>query len=202
MASGTVLVADDDAAIRTVVNQALSRAGYTVRATGTAAMLWRWSSAGEGDIIVTDVMMPDENAFNLIPRIRKARPDVPIIVMSAQNTFMTAIKASELGAYEYLPKPFDLNELVATVGRAMAAPRPKTALQRDADQDGMPLVGRSPAMQEIYRVLARLMQTDLTVMVTGESGTGKELVAKALHDYGKRARGRSSPSTWPPSRAN
>lgn len=129
MASGTVLVADDDAAIRTVVNQALSRAGYTVRATGTAAMLWRWSSAGEGDIIVTDVMMPDENAFNLIPRIRKARPDVPIIVMSAQNTFMTAIKASELGAYEYLPKPFDLNELVATVGRGdgRAAPQDRAS---------------------------------------------------------------------------
>ncbi|MFN0263663.1 nitrogen regulation protein NR(I) [Tepidamorphus sp. 3E244] len=189
MASGTVLVADDDAAIRTVVNQALSRAGYTVRATGTAAMLWRWSSAGEGDIIVTDVMMPDENAFNLIPRIRKARPEVPIIVMSAQNTFMTAIKASELGAYEYLPKPFDLNELVATVGRAMTVPRNKTTTNRESEQDGMPLVGRSPAMQEIYRVLARLMQTDLTVMVSGESGTGKELVAKALHDYGKRARG-------------
>lgn len=189
MASGTVLVADDDAAIRTVVNQALSRAGYTVRATGTAAALWRWASQGEGDIIVTDVMMPDENAFDMIPRISKSRPDLPIVVMSAQNTFMTAIRASELGAYEYLPKPFDLNELVAIVGRALSTPRSNAQPAREDDPDGMPLVGRSPAMQEIYRVLARLMQTDLTVMVAGESGTGKELVAKALHDYGKRARG-------------
>ncbi|MCB1479237.1 MAG: nitrogen regulation protein NR(I) [Rhodobiaceae bacterium] len=189
MASGTILVADDDAAIRTVVNQALSRAGYTVRATGTASTLWRWASGGEGDIIITDVVMPDENAFDMIPRIRKSRPDMPIIVMSAQNTFMTAIKASELGAYEYLPKPFDLNELISTVGRALAVPRNRNASARDEDTEGMPLVGRSPAMQEIYRVLARLMQTDLTVMISGESGTGKELVAKALHDYGKRAKG-------------
>ena len=189
MASGTILVADDDAAIRTVVNQALSRVGYTVRATGTASTLWRWASGGEGDIIITDVVMPDENAFDMIPRIRKSRPEMPIIVMSAQNTFMTAIKASELGAYEYLPKPFDLNELISTVGRALAVPRSRNASARDEDSEGMPLVGRSPAMQEIYRVLARLMQTDLTVMISGESGTGKELVAKALHDYGKRAKG-------------
>ncbi len=190
MADGTVLVADDDAAIRTVINQALSRAGYAVRATGAATTLWRWASQGEGDLIITDVVMPDENAFDLIPRIRRARPDLPVVVMSAQNTFMTAIKASELGAYEYLPKPFDLNELVATVGRALSAPRAAPARPaNDEDADGMPLVGRSPAMQEIYRVLARLMQTDLTVMISGESGTGKELVAKALHDYGKRAKG-------------
>ncbi|MCB1472353.1 MAG: nitrogen regulation protein NR(I) [Rhodobiaceae bacterium] len=189
MPSGTILVADDDAAIRTVVNQALSRAGYTVRATGTASTLWRWASQGEGDIIITDVVMPDENAFDLIPRIRRARPGLPIIVMSAQNTFMTAIRASELGAYEYLPKPFDLNELVSSVGRALSVPRPRSTAAREEDGEAMPLVGRSAAMQEIYRVLARLMQTDLTVMIAGESGTGKELVARALHDYGKRARG-------------
>ena len=108
--------------------------------------------------------------------------------MSAQNTFMTAIKASERGAYDYLPKPFDLKELVAIVGRAMAEPRQKETPQGE-ELDAMPLIGRSPAMQEIYRTLARLMQTDLTVMISGESGTGKELVARALHDYGKRKSG-------------
>ena len=113
MPTGSILVADDDAAIRTVLNQALSRAGYEVRSTGNAATLWRWVSQGDGDLVITDVVMPDENAFDLIPRIRKARPDLPIIVMSAQNTFMTAIRASERGAYEYLPKPFDLKELIA-----------------------------------------------------------------------------------------
>ncbi len=189
MASATILVADDDAAIRTVLNQALSRAGYDVRVTSNATTLWRWISEGEGDLVVTDVIMPDENAFDLLPRIKKMRPDLPVIVMSAQNTFMTAIKASEKGAYEYLPKPFDLGELVNIIGRALSEPKKKPVLLGDDMQDGMPLVGRSPAMQEIYRVLARLMQTDLTLMITGESGTGKELVARALHDYGKRRNG-------------
>ncbi|MGD0564023.1 MAG: nitrogen regulation protein NR(I) [Roseiarcus sp.] len=191
MPSGHILIADDDAAIRTVLNQALTRAGYEVRATGTVAGLWRWVAAGEGDLVITDVLMPDDNAFELLPRIKRMRPDLPIIVMSAQNTFMTAIKASERGAYEYLPKPFDLKELVSIVGRALAEPRNRreSAAEPQAPAESMPLVGRSPAMQEIFRSLARLMQTDLTVMISGESGTGKELVARALHDYGKRKAG-------------
>src|ERR1700689_3859724 len=190
MPAGSILVADDDTAIRTVLNQALSRAGYEVRLTGNAATLWRWVSQGEGDLVITDVLLPDESAFDLLPRIKKARPDLPIIIMSAQNTFMTAIRASERGAYEYLPKPFDLKELIGIVGRALAEPKERAANHADeAEFDSIPLVGRSPAMQEIYRVLARLMQTDLTVMISGESGTGKELVARALHDYGKRRNG-------------
>ena len=190
MSKGQILVADDDAAIRTVLNQALSRAGYEVRLTSNAATLWRWVNEGEGDLVVTDVIMPDENAFDLLPRIKRLRPDLPIIVMSAQNTFMTAIKASERGAYEYLPKPFDLTELVSIIARALTEPKTKPATNtRDQDNDQMPLVGRSNAMQEIYRILARLMQTDLTVLINGESGTGKELVARALHDFGKRKHG-------------
>jgi two-component system nitrogen regulation response regulator GlnG len=190
MARGTVLIADDDTAIRTVLNQALARAGYAPRATGNATTLWRWVSQGEGDVVLTDVVMPDENAFDLIPRIKKIRPDLPIIVMSAQNTLMTALTAAEKGAYEYLPKPFDLNEVVAVVGRALT--QPGRRLQRstqEIESEELPLIGRSPAMQEIYRVLARLTQTDLTVMINGESGTGKELVARVLHDYGRRRQG-------------
>ena len=189
MSAGSILIADDDAAIRTVLSQALIRAGYDVRAASTAGALWRWVQAGDGDLVITDVVMPDENAFDLLPRIKKLRPDLPIIVMSAQNTFMTAIKASERGAYDYLPKPFDLKQLVAIVGRALSEPKLRAAAGKPAEIEGMPLVGRSPAMQEIYRALARLMQTDLTVLITGESGTGKELVARALHDYGKRKSG-------------
>ncbi|MDR3422226.1 MAG: nitrogen regulation protein NR(I) [Xanthobacteraceae bacterium] len=190
MPAGNILLADDDAAIRTVLNQALSRAGYEVRSTGNAATLWRWISQGDGDLIITDVVLPDENAFDLLLRIKKARPDLPVLIMSAQNTFMTAIRASERGAYEYLPKPFDLKELIAIVGRALSEPKERVrAPVKAEDFESIPLVGRSPAMQEIYRVLARLMQTDLTVMISGESGTGKELVARALHDYGKRRTG-------------
>ncbi len=190
MARGTVLIADDDTAIRTVLNQALARAGYAPRATGNAATLWRWVSQGEGDVIITDVVMPDENAFDLIPRIKKLRPDLPIIVMSAQNTLMTALTAAEKGAFEYLPKPFDLNELVAVVARALSEPgRKRQVPQSDRDTEELPLIGRSPPMQDIYRVLARLTQSDLTVMINGESGTGKELVARVLHDFGKRRQG-------------
>ncbi len=189
MTDGSViLVADDDHAIRTVLEQALSRGGYEVRATGNAATLWRWVSEGDGDLVITDVVMPDENGLDLLPRMRKVRPELPILVMSAQNTMMTAIKATERGAYEYLPKPFDLNELAVVIERALSAPQKATEGSVGGDDD-MPLIGRSAAMQEIYRLLARLMGTDLTVLINGESGTGKELVARALHDYGKRSRG-------------
>ena len=190
MARGTVLIADDDTAIRTVLNQALARAGFAPRATGNAATLWRWVSQGEGDVIITDVVMPDENAFDLIPRIKKLRPDLPIIVMSAQNTLMTALTAAEKGAFEYLPKPFDLTEVVAVVSRALSEPvRKRQPAASDREIDELPLIGRSLPMQDIYRVLARLTQSDLTVMINGESGTGKELVARVLHDYGKRRHG-------------
>ncbi|MBM3571549.1 MAG: response regulator, partial [Alphaproteobacteria bacterium] len=188
----TILVADDDRAIRTVLTQALGRQGHEVRTTGNAATLWRWVESGEGDLVITDVIMPDENGLDLIPRIRKIRPDLRVIVMSAQNTLLTAVKATERGAFEYLPKPFDLPELIATVERALTTGQdraaPAVAATSDAD-DQLPLIGRSAAMQEIYRVLARLMGTDLTVIITGESGTGKELIARALHDYGKRRGG-------------
>lgn len=189
--SHVVLLADDDAAIRMVLNQALTRAGYEVRPTGNISTMWNWVSRGEGDVLITDVAMPDGNAFEVMPKIKKLRPDLPMIVMSAQNTFMTAIRASEVGAYEYLPKPFDITEVLSVVARALADAKKPTNAERKAEEPGevMPLVGRSTAMQDIYRALARLMQTDLTVMITGESGTGKELVARALHDFGKRRNG-------------
>ena len=188
MSAATILVADDDRAIRTVLNQYLGRFGHDVRTTGTAAQLWRWVADGEGDLVITDVVMPDENGLDLIPRIKKIRPDLRIIVMSAQNTLLTAVKATERGAFEYLPKPFDLRELGNVVDRALSVSTaaPVSSEQAGEDEEQLPLIGRSPAMQEIYRILARLMGTDLTVMIAGESGTGKELVARALHNYGKR----------------
>ncbi len=193
MSAATILIADDDQGIRTVLSHALGRLGHDVRTTSTAANLWRWVSDGEGDLVITDVVMPDENGLDMVPRIRKLRPDLRVIVMSAQNTLLTAVRATERGAFEYLPKPFDLKELIEVVQRALTAPadvETPDASEADWDEEEkLPLIGRSPAMQEIYRVLARLMGTDLTVMITGESGTGKELVARALHDYGKRSYG-------------
>ena len=187
MTQATILIADDDRAIRTVLSEALGRQGYEVHAAGNAATLWRWIEDGDGDLVITDVLMPDGNGLDLIPRIRKLRPALKVIVMSAQSTLMTAVRATELGAFEYLPKPFDLNALTAIVERALAdsAPMPATGVA----EDDLPLIGRSPAMQEVYRIVARVMATDLTVMITGESGTGKELVARALHDFGKRRHG-------------
>ena len=157
MPAGLILVCDDDSAIRTVLNQALGRAGYDVRTTGTAAGLWRWVSAGDGNLVITDVVLPDENGFDLIPRIKKIRPELPVVVMSAQNTILTAITAAERGAFDYLPKPFDLKELTSVVQRALASPnvRRDTASEQKGE-DRLPLIGRSPAMQEIYRVIARL----------------------------------------------
>lgn len=190
MADETILVADDDKAIRTVVMQALGRLGYDVRATGNAATLWHWVSEGEGDLVITDVIMPDGNGLDLIPQIRKQRPELRVIAMSAQNTLLTAVKATERGAFEYLPKPFDLSDLVEAVRRALAAPTAGDGAEGPDDQgEELPLIGRSQAMQEVYRVIARLTGTDLSALITGESGTGKELVARALHDFSRRRGG-------------
>ncbi len=188
MAEATILLADDDRSIRTVLSHALIRAGYDVRATGNAATLWNWIQDGAGDMVITDVILPDQNGLDLVPRIRKLRPSLRVIVMSAQNTLVTAVRATERGAFEYLPKPFDINELIGVVQRGLTAAASNGSDRRGGPpaDDGLPLIGRSPAMQEIYRTLARLMPTDLSVVVTGESGTGKELIARALHDYGKR----------------
>ena len=191
MSAPVILVADDDSGVRTVVTHALDRAGFEVRATGTAATLWSWIADGEGDLVITDVLMPDENGLDLIPRIRKLRPELRVIVMSAQSTLLTAVKATERGAFEYLPKPFDIAALVGVARRALDAQKkggPGAVAAAEAGEK-LPLIGRSPAMQDIYRTIARLMGTDLTVMITGESGTGKELVARALHTLGKRRHG-------------
>ncbi|MEO1920195.1 MAG: nitrogen regulation protein NR(I) [Paracoccaceae bacterium] len=185
---GTVIVADDDRTIRMVLSQALTRAGCRVRSTGAVSTLWRWVEEGEGDVIITDVNMPDGDALDILPAIHKRRPDLPIVVMSAQNTVMTAIRANEAGAYEYLPKPFDLKDLLATVNKALT--QTSAGVKKpDNNDEVLPLIGRSPAMQDVYRIMARLMNTDLGVMITGASGTGKELVAHALHDFGQRKSG-------------
>jgi len=192
-AAKKILIADDDASIRLVLSQAFTRLGYQVRATGNAATLLKWVTDGEGDLVVTDVVMPDENVFDVLPRIRKERPKLPVIVMSAQNNLITAVNAAELGAFDYIPKPFDLDDMTAAARRALARPADPEAARAQARavrDDRLPLIGRSGPMQEVYRTIARLVGADLTVLLSGESGTGKELVARALHDMGRRRDGR------------
>ncbi len=186
---GTVLVADDDRTIRTVLTQALTRAGCKVHATSSLMTLMRWVEEGKGDLVISDVVMPDGNGLGMLPRIAAERPGLPVIVISAQNTIMTAIQAEEAAAWDYLPKPFDLPDLMKRAARALgqkrrAAPAAEPAAARPADD--LPLVGRTPAMQALYRLVARVMNADLPVLITGESGTGKSLVARAIHDFSDR----------------
>ncbi|MEQ9041886.1 MAG: sigma-54 dependent transcriptional regulator [Silicimonas sp.] len=186
---GTILVADDDRTIRTVLTQALTRAGCKVHATSSLVTLMRWVEEGKGDLVISDVMMPDGNGLEQLPRINELRPGLPVIVISAQNTIMTAIQANEADAYDYLPKPFDLPDLMKRANRALEvkrrAPQPRAELGGDGTED-LPLVGRTPAMQALYRLVARVMNADLPVLITGESGTGKSLIARAIHDLSDR----------------
>lgn len=192
-ANKKILIADDDSSVRLVLSQAFTRLGYQVRATGNVTTLMKWIQDGEGDLVITDVVMPDENIFNVLPRIRKDRPKLPVIVMSAQNTLLTAVNASEGGAFEYVSKPFDLDEVTAAARRALSRPADAEASKAQAramKDERLPLIGRSAPMQDVYRTIARLVGADLTVLITGESGSGKELVARALHDLGRRRDGK------------
>lgn len=186
---GTVLVADDDRTIRTVLTQALTRAGCKVHATSSLMTLMRWVEEGKGDLVISDVIMPDGNGLEALPRISRIRPGLPVIVISAQNTIMTAIQAAEAEAFDYLPKPFDLPDLMKRSARALDQKRRVAAAvvaQVREPGDDLPLVGRTAAMQALYRLVAKVMNTDLPVLITGESGTGKSLIARAIHDFSDR----------------
>ncbi|MEO8530643.1 MAG: response regulator [Deltaproteobacteria bacterium] len=185
---GTILIADDDRTIRTVLTQALTRAGCRVHATSSLVTLMRWVDEGKGDLVISDVIMPDGNGLEALPSINKRRPGLPVIVISAQNTIMTAIQAAEAEAFDYLPKPFDLPDLMKRAAKALEVKR-KPAVQRQPSElpgDDLPLVGRTQGMQALYRVVARVMNTDIPVFVSGESGTGKSLIARAIHDFSDR----------------
>lgn len=187
---GTVLVADDDRTIRTVLTQALTRAGCKVHATASLMTLMRWVEEGKGDLVISDVVMPDGNGLEALPRISQERPGLPVIVISAQNTIMTAIQAAEADAYDYLPKPFDLPDLMKRAARALEQKRKAQIVTKIVEPrtegTDLPLVGRTTAMQALYRLVARVMNADLPVLILGESGTGKSLIARAIHDFSDR----------------
>ncbi|WP_066583284.1 nitrogen regulation protein NR(I) [Sphingomonas pruni] len=185
--SGNILVLDDDAAIRTVVAHALRRAGHRVTTAASLAEFNRELRTAMPDVVVSDVVLPDGNGLDMVAGLVQTYPQLPVIVLSAQNTLTTAVRATEVGAYDYLPKPFDLDDLTRAVDGALGRQGGGAAEKLEDADRALPLIGRSPAMQDVYRVIARVISNDLTVLISGESGTGKELVARAIHDLGRRA---------------
>ena len=187
-----ILIAEDDVSIRTVLSTELENK-YDLKLTDNCAQLWDWVSDGLGDLIILDVVMPDENGLDLVPKIKEIRPDVKIIIISAQNTILTAMRAVEKGAYEYLAKPFDLTELNKVIDTAFSDNNKSLDTYKKeeikSENNDIPIIGSSPLMQKVFKSVAKLVNTDLTVMIFGESGTGKELVAKILHEHGKRKNG-------------
>ncbi len=187
-----VLLAEDDRSLRLVLATALEEAGFAVEAVSSRRALEERIEQGLGDVLVTDVLMPDGSGLDLLPVVAARRPDLKTIVISAHSTLSTAMAATRGGAFDYLAKPFDMHVLVETVRRALADRRPQGPQQAAAGlgtAGGLPLVGRSPAMQTLFRNLARVVETELTVLILGESGTGKDLIARLIHDLGPR-RGR------------
>ena len=188
--SRTVLLVEDDASIATVITAALEAEGFSVVCSDSVAGRDRLLEQRNYAMMLTDVMLTDGVGIETLPAVRERFPQLPVIILSAQNTLDTAVRASDTGAFEYFPKPFDLDELVAAVhqgiDQARTGDRDDVA---DAVPQGLPLVGRSPAMQAVYRMITRVLRNDLTVLILGESGTGKELVAEAIHQLGNRGSG-------------
>ncbi|MGB0906295.1 MAG: sigma 54-interacting transcriptional regulator, partial [Maricaulaceae bacterium] len=181
-----ILLADDDDSVRLVLSKALSRAGHSVKATDNSDTLVKWAEAGHGDIIVTDVMMAGREVFERLPELSTLRPHMPIIVISANNTVNTALKSGQHKVFEYIPKPFDLTDVTNAVARAGQSVNPRKA-KLSAELSKLPMIGRSPAMQPVYRAVSRFASGDLPVLITGAVGTGKDLVARLLHSGGPRS---------------
>lgn len=187
--AGKILLVEDDASIATVITTALEDEGFEIdRVDGIAARDARLA-ANRYAVMLTDVVLTDGDGLSTLGSVRDAYPDMPVIVLSAQNTLDTAVRATELSAFEYFPKPFDLDELVRAVVQAAGRRGGEGANAIDESGEGLPLVGRSRSMQGVYRMITRVLRNDLTVLVLGESGTGKELVAEAIHQLGHRKSG-------------
>jgi len=185
----TVLLVEDDASIALVITAALEAEGFSVTRCASIAERDRLLAAQPFQVLVTDVMLTDGDGIETIETVRAAAPNMPIIILSARNTLDTAVRASDTGAFEYFPKPFDIDELARTVRQALGPAAQPGPMASEEPVAGLPLVGRSPPMQAVYRLITRVLRNDLTALVLGESGTGKELVAEAIHQLGHRKDG-------------
>lgn len=183
-----VLLVEDDKGIATVITEALREEGFDVTACESIARRDALLADHDFDVMLTDVILVDGDGLASIDTVRESAPDMPVIVLSAQNTLDTAVRASDSEAFEYFPKPFDLDELTQAVSQAVAS-RPAAEISGESEDSALPLIGRSPAMQGVFRMITRVLRNDLTVLITGESGTGKELVAEAIHELGSRKTG-------------
>ena len=188
-APSKVLLVEDDSAIAIVIEAALEDEGFAITRVASVAERDAALAKAPFDVMLTDVMLEDGDGLATLANVRREAPIMPVIVLSAQNTLDTAVRASEGEAFEYFPKPFDLDELVQAVCQAVGASQQDEEAAPEAPVEGLPLVGRSAAMQGVYRMITRVLRNDLTVLVTGESGTGKELVAEAIHQLGNRRTG-------------
>jgi two-component system nitrogen regulation response regulator GlnG len=187
MARNALLV-EDDGAIATVITAALKEDGFSVDRCESIAGRDALLAQARYDVMLTDIMLTDGDGIESLGPVQRAHPDMPVIILSAQNTLDTAVRATGTGAFEYFPKPFDLDELVRAARQA--ADRSNVTGEGGAESpEGLPLIGRSPAMQDVYRMITRVLRNDLTVLILGESGTGKELVAEAIHQLGHRKDG-------------
>ena len=184
-----VLLVEDDTSIATVITAALEDDGYSVHRCDSIEKRDEFLAANDYAVMLTDVMLADGDGISALDQMRAAGHDMPVIILSAQNTLDTAVRASDSHAFEYFPKPFDLDELTQAVKQAVAQSPRSSAPEGEGEGGDLPLIGRSRAMQDVYRMITRVLRNDLTVLVTGESGTGKELVAEAIHQLGSRRTG-------------
>lgn len=185
----SVLLVEDDPSIALVITAALEAEGFHVDCCDSIAERDQLLAEKPYSALVTDVMLTDGDGIETIGAVRDAAPQMPIIILSAQNTLDTAVRASDTGAFEYFPKPFDIDELARTVRQAVGHAEAQTGTDEETPVAALPLVGRSAAMQAVYRMITRVLRNDLTVLILGESGTGKELVAEAIHQLGHRKSG-------------
>src|SRR5919197_1233167 len=181
-----VWIVDDDRSIRWVIEKALSREGIAFNSFSSAQDALAALSNGAPEVLVSDIRMPGLSGLELLNAVKQRHPAVPVIVMTAYSDLDSAVAAFQGGAYEYLPKPFDIDQAVELIRRALDESRRESeAIEPPADTPE--ILGQAPAMQEVFRAIGRLSQSSATVLITGESGTGKELVARALHRHSARA---------------